>query len=200
MKLVAVADDEQWHALTASSADVQWIRAAENFSFYQHTGADAFFIMRPNNSLNYAETAVPIFINSIVDTLAVLNTPQHVLRINGWPGFLQKPVWEIAGTVDDNITSIATQLNKKFISVKDEPGLVAATIIAMLINEAFYALGDGVSTTTEIDIAMKLGTNYPFGPFEWAEKIGVKNIITLLQKLTLQDKRYLPAPALLTSI
>ena len=40
----------------------------------------------------------------------------------------------------------------------------------------FLQLGENVSTRDEIDTAMKLGTNYPFGPFEWAEKIGLKNI------------------------
>ena len=200
MKLVAVADDEQWNALIANCTGVQWIRAAENFSFNQHTGTDAFFIMQPNGMHNYTNTTKPVFINSVIDTLAELNTPPQVVRINGWPGFLQRPVWEVAGTVDDNIKKIAEQLNKKIIAVKDEPGLVAAKIIAMIINEAYFALGDEVSTKDEIDIAMKLGTNYPYGPFEWAGKIGIKNIFSVLQKLTLQDKRYQPAPALVNAI
>ena len=42
----------------------------------------------------------------------------------------------------------------------------------MIINEAFLALQEGVSTKEEINTAMKLGTNYPLGPFEWVEKIG----------------------------
>ncbi len=60
--------------------------------------------------------------------------------------------------------------------VKDEPGLVSARVISMIVNEAFFALAEGVSTMEEIDVAMKLGTNYPYGPFEWLEKIGVANI------------------------
>jgi len=200
MKLVAVADDEQWNALIATSTGVQWIRVAKKISFSDHTDAAAFFIMQPDALHNYTNTSKPVFINSVIDTLAALNTPPQVVRINGWYGFLQRPVWEIAGTVDDNIKKIAEQLNKKIIAVKDEPGLVAAKIIAMIINEAYFALGDEVSTKEEIDIAMKLGTNYPYGPFEWAGKIGSKNIFALLQKLTLQDKRYQPAPALVNAI
>jgi 3-hydroxybutyryl-CoA dehydrogenase len=57
-------------------------------------------------------------------------------------------------------------------------------------------LGEKVSTKEEIDLAMKLGTNYPWGPFEWAEKIGVENILNLLEKLSQQEERYFPAPAL----
>ena len=200
MKFVAVADDEQWDALTAAGAGAEWIRATENFSFHQHENADAFFILQPGMALNYSETTVPVFINSVCDTLAELHTLQQVLRINGWPGFLQRPAWEIAGALDDNITAIAMQLNKKFILVKDEPGLIAAKIIAMIINEAYFALGDEVSTKAEIDTAMKLGTNYPFGPFEWADKIGLKNIFSLLHKLSVQDKRYQPATALVNAI
>ena len=88
-------------------------------------------------------------------------------------------------------------MNKKMSIVKDEPGLIAARITAMIINEAYFALGDNVSTKSDIDIAMKLGTNYPFGPFEWAAVIGLSNIITLLEQLATSDHRYLPATMLL---
>ena len=66
----------------------------------------------------------------------------------------------------------------------------------MMINEAYMALQDGVSTMDEIDIAMKLGTNYPYGPFEWAEKIGREKITALLEKLSLQNPLYTPASSL----
>jgi 3-hydroxybutyryl-CoA dehydrogenase len=58
----------------------------------------------------------------------------------------------------------------------------------MIVNEAFIALKEGVSTKEEIDIAMKLGTNYPYGPFEWAEKIGTERIKNLLSKLSVEKK------------
>ena len=80
--------------------------------------------------------------------------------------------------------------------MKDEPGLVSARVISMIINEAFFALGENVSSIEEIDLAMKLGTNYPYGPFEWSEKIGLQNIYHLLHKLSQTDKRYLIAPLL----
>ena len=60
-----------------------------------------------------------------------------------------------------------------------------------------FALQDKVSTKSEIDIAMKMGTNYPYGPFEWSEKIGLKNIASLLKKLTTGNKRYIPSLLLL---
>ena len=74
--------------------------------------------------------------------------------------------------------------------------MIAARVIAMVVNEAYFALGDGVSTKSSIDTAMKLGTNYPYGPFEWSEKIGLKKIYALLNKLNETDSRYIPAPNL----
>ena len=66
----------------------------------------------------------------------------------------------------------------------------------MIINEAFYAKEENISTENEIDIAMKLGTNYPYGPFEWAREIGIKNIYDLLFSLSKNDGRYKPAALL----
>ena len=60
----------------------------------------------------------------------------------------------------------------------------------MIINEAYYTLQDKISTKAEIDIAMKLGTNYPHGPFEWSSLIGLKNIYELLTVLSKTDTRY----------
>ena len=67
----------------------------------------------------------------------------------------------------------------------------------MIINEAYFTLEENVSTKEEIDIAMKLGTNYPYGPFEWSKKIGLKNIADLLKELFITEKRYQPAALLL---
>jgi 3-hydroxybutyryl-CoA dehydrogenase len=69
-------------------------------------------------------------------------------------------------------------------------------VIASIINEAFFALQENVSTREDIDTAMKLGTNYPYGPFEWAERIGLMRIYGLLDALCRQHGRYLPAPLL----
>ena len=71
--------------------------------------------------------------------------------------------------------------------------MITPRVIAMIINEAYFTLQAGVSTKEEIDTAMKLGTNYPYGPFEWADKIGLNRIKTLLQTLSKTDTRYLPA-------
>lgn len=196
MTIVVLAANDEYEALTADTTTIDWIKADENFAFSKYSKAHAFFILKENIEVDFAQTEKPVFINSIYITLKQLLAPQQLYRINTWPGFLQRPVWEIAGTANDVVFGIATALNKKLLFVGDEPGLVSAKIIAMIINEAYFALGEGISTKNEIDIAMKLGTNYPYGPFEWAQKIGLKKIYLLLQKLNETDNRYMPAPLL----
>ncbi len=197
MKLVAVTDDKQWEELTENSYDIQWIKAEVNFSFDNYSDADAYFIIKENSNYNFTDTLKPVFINSVTTTLEELKAPVNIMRINGWNTFLQRPIWEIAGEINESNNAVIEKINKKIIWVKDEPGLISAKIIAMIINEAYFALGDKVSSKTEIDIAMKLGTNYPYGPFEWTEKIGIDNLYSLLQKLSLTDKRYQPATILI---
>lgn len=159
---------------------------------------DAFFFLTDFwKSINFKNfSKKPVIIHSVIDTLSQLKIPENFSRINAWPGFLQRSLWEVASNNEQKIQRVFEWLGQKIIFVKDEPGLVAARVISMIVNEAFYAVGERVSTQKEIDLAMKLGTNYPHGPFEWAQKIGVKNIYDLLDRLSEKEKRYLPAPAL----
>jgi len=87
-------------------------------------------------------------------------------------------------------------LNKKIEWVPDIAGFISARVVSMIVNEAWFALEEEVSTKKEIDTAMKLGTNYPYGPFEWGEKIGLKNIYELLTVLSKTNSRYQPAALL----
>jgi 3-hydroxyacyl-CoA dehydrogenase len=75
--------------------------------------------------------------------------------------------------------------------------MFSRTLIAIL-NEAALAFDDGVATKADIDTAMRLGTNYPRGPWEWIDKIGVENCRRLLQALnsSVGDGRFAPAKSL----
>jgi 3-hydroxybutyryl-CoA dehydrogenase len=66
----------------------------------------------------------------------------------------------------------------------------------MIVNEAYFALEANVSTKHDIDVAMKLGTNYPYGPFEWGKKIGLQEIYNLLTTLSTIDKKFTPCKLL----
>jgi 3-hydroxybutyryl-CoA dehydrogenase len=195
MTFVLLASDAQWNILKTRHSVIEWKRVDNISSFLAEKNVAAYFnLLDDSSDVNYSNLNAPIFINSVIKTLSAIKTNDHVLRINAWQGFLEKEIWEIAGLVSSEVATIIKTLNKKYITVDDEPGFVSARIIAMIINEAYFAKGENVSTEEEIDIAMKLGTNYPYGPFEWGKIIGIHNIHKLLKKLAETDQRYLPAP------
>lgn len=198
MRIVITATDKQWNEWPATDKQVEWIRVADGEAFANNPDADAFINLKDASIFQfYALSNKPILINAVAVTLSGMNAPANVIRINGWPGFLQRNTWEVAGKIDETVIKLFEYLNKKITVIADEPGFVSARIIAMIINEAYFATGDKVSSREDIDIAMKLGTNYPFGPFEWAKTIGSENIVELLQKLYQTDDRYKPAPLLI---
>ena len=194
MILAVFAENDQWDEIKKDVINVEWIRLTSLINIPKNIAA--LFILSDIFEIDCTVTQAPIFINSVANTLMELKMPAHVVRINGWPGFLSRPEWEITGKITENVSAVTNSLHKKITILPDEPGFISARILAMIINEAWFALGENVSTKNEIDIAMKLGTNYPLGPFEWGEKIGEKNIFDLLQKLSKKNKKYLPAPLL----
>jgi len=84
-------------------------------------------------------------------------------------------------------------LGKETEWVPDIPGFITARVVASVINEAYFTLEESVSSKEEIDTAMKLGTNYPYGPFEWSKMTGLKYIHSLLERLAKEQKRYEPS-------
>ena len=80
---------------------------------------------------------------------------------------------------------------------EEPPGDAALRVISCIVNEAFLALSEGVATAEDIDRAMKLGANYPRGPFEWADEMGHDRILQTLDALrTTHGDAYLAAPSL----
>lgn len=76
----------------------------------------------------------------------------------------------------------------------DRLALVSARTLSMVINEAAFALMEGVADAEDIDVAMKLGTNYPEGPLAWADAIGVDVVLAILDALHTEygEERYRP--------
>ena len=139
----------------------------------------------------------PVFVNAVSYTTKSIGA--DLIRINAWPGLLQRSITEIAlpaGVAESTVKNIFDLWQWKYIVAPDITGMITARVLAAIINEAYFTLGDKVSTREEIDIAMKLGTSYPYGPFEWSTKIGLKRIYELLQELSRTDERYQPAPLL----
>lgn len=143
----------------------------------------------------------PVFVNSVPYTIAAIGKP--FVRINAWPTMLQRDIVEVAvysHSDTESLANIFKNLKWNYQLVPDICGMITPRILAMIVNEAYYALEDKVSTKEEIDTAMKLGTNYPMGPFEWSEKIGLVRIYELLKELSRTDSRYTAAPALIKEL
>ncbi|MEO6457700.1 MAG: 3-hydroxyacyl-CoA dehydrogenase NAD-binding domain-containing protein [Chloroflexia bacterium] len=75
---------------------------------------------------------------------------------------------------------------------------IVTRILAMIMNEAAFAVGEGVASVRDIDRAMKLGTNYPKGPLRWADEVGLEVVLEVLRSLQAKqgEERYRPAPVL----
>ncbi|SFA50097.1 3-hydroxyacyl-CoA dehydrogenase [Parageobacillus thermantarcticus] len=104
---------------------------------------------------------------------------------------------ETSDETADVIQKVAQQMGKETVVVNEFPGFVTSRISALVGNEAFYMLQEGVGTPEEIDKAIKLGLNYPMGPFELADLVGLdtrlNNLKYLYEKL---GEKYRPAPLL----
>jgi 3-hydroxybutyryl-CoA dehydrogenase len=82
--------------------------------------------------------------------------------------------------------------------VNDAPGLVLGRIVCQLVNEACFAVGEGVGTPEDVDDGMVLGLNHPRGPFAWLEAIGAAHVVAVLDALRVElgEERYRVAPLL----
>jgi len=185
---------------TKENVHLEWINEPRAFLHFQD--ADAYIDLLFKNDVERIKTLQqllpkPIFVNAVIPVLTELSV--GFIRFNGWNTFLSRPLVE-AATINDSIKNNASEIfslfNKKIEWTPDIPGFISTRVIAMIINEAYFTLTEKVSTKEEIDIAMRLGTNYPYGPFEWAEKIGLKNIYELLNNMAKTNKRYEPSALL----
>jgi 3-hydroxybutyryl-CoA dehydrogenase len=137
-----------------------------------------------------------VVINTVINTLHDLQVP--FIRINAWPGFFSSLIEGSCLNEDLKHTAetVFQNLGKQVEWLPDEPGFVTPRVISMIINEAYFALEEGVSSKEEIDVAMRLGTAYPYGPFEWGQRIGLNNVEALLRRLSAKKPQYEPAPLL----
>ncbi|HWR17572.1 MAG TPA: 3-hydroxyacyl-CoA dehydrogenase NAD-binding domain-containing protein [Terriglobales bacterium] len=95
------------------------------------------------------------------------------------------------------VVEVGGRMNKETVVIKESPGFITSRINAMIGNEAFYMLQEGIASASDIDKALKLGLNHPMGPFELVDLVGLDTRLSILEYLhkTLGEK-YRPCPLL----
>jgi len=205
MRLVVLTNEQLKEELLSTGINdnfnIDWVNSSNELLSFGDADAVIDLLFEQNGyDSSYLSDFLkkPVFVNSMNKTISEIGFP--VIRVNAWPGFLKRSVAEVCTNNEVNkneAEKILSLINRKAEWVPDVKGFISARVVSMIINEAYFALEEKVSTKKEIDIAMKLGTNYPYGPFEWCKKIGLKNIAVLLTELSLTEKRYQPASLLL---
>lgn len=154
-------------------------------------------------------TGKPVFVAVVKTTLAQAVAAYEgtvscaLAGINALPTFINRSLAEVSLWNEADAAEVKKTLmtlNWKHKLVKDRVGMVTPRIVFMIINEACYTVQEGTATMADIDTSMKLGTNYPFGPFEWADRIGITHVYETLQSLyeDTKDDRYKICPLLKT--
>jgi len=118
-----------------------------------------------------------------------LRHPERVVGFGLLGGLDRQAVIEIvdAETTSDDSLELAQEVfeavGKRVVLVENQPGLFIGRLVGSIINEAIYAVEEGVASPDDIDLAMRLGTNYPLGPIAWGREIGGNRIVRILQRL-----------------
>jgi len=204
MKILVIGTTENQEECKLKFGATHSYQVSENLKVSHLEWADMVFdfLLTPEAfDVNlYKHYNQPVFLNSTFTTLSKLTETYKgeaiFIGFCGLPTFLNREMLEVC-VADTNVKTILEDIGKNlsttFGIVADQVGFVTPRIICMIINEAYCTVEEGTANREDIDLAMKLGTNYPYGPFEWANRIGKKNVVALLNSAqqTTGDSRYL---------
>jgi 3-hydroxybutyryl-CoA dehydrogenase len=137
-------------------------------------------------------------------SLAALDPGGGAVGFHVLPPFSETKLVELtkgpdtAGSAAAAAERFFTTLGKHTAWVEDAPGLVLGRIVCQVINEAAFAIGEGVGRAEDVDAGMVHGLNYPRGPLEWADRIGLDHVLSVLDGLfdERREPRYRAAPLL----
>ena len=183
----------------AADADLVVEAVVENLEMKKQVFAELDDISRPEVILATNTSSI-----SITELGAVTGRPDRVVGMHFMnPVPLMKLVEVIRGlaTSDETtaaVVALAEDLGKTPVEAQDYPGFISNRILCPMINEAVYALMEGVGTREAIDTVMKLGMNHPMGPLTLADLIGLDIVLNVMEVLQagLGDDKYRPCPLL----
>ncbi len=176
------------------------ISVANHTDFELYPQADLYIDAAFNG--NFIDVQGPLLFHCPAYTFKDLPlAPANSARFCAWPGFWERKRWEIVPHPENAIdfSALLIKMGLETSLISDIPGLIAPRILSTLINEAAYTLAEGIASAEDIDTAMKLGTNYPKGPVEWAKQIGFAEIEKVLSQMAFTHPHYAPHP-MLTSL
>jgi 3-hydroxybutyryl-CoA dehydrogenase len=118
--------------------------------------------------------------------------PVHKMKLLEIVRALETDAAVVAAAVD-----VGRRMNKEVVVIRESPGFITSRINAMIGNEAFYMLQEGIASAEDIDKALKLGLNHPMGPFELVDMVGLDTRLHILEYLHRSlGEKYRPAPLL----
>jgi len=156
-------------------------------------------VVRPGGVLATNTSSIPI-----TRIASATKRPESVIGMHFMnPVPVMKLVEIIRGAATSDETyattkALAEQMGKTTVVSKDFPGFIVNRILIPMLNEACFALTEGLATAEDIDTAMKLGTNQPMGPLQLADFIGLDTVLYIAEVLHkgLGDDKYRPSPLL----
>jgi 3-hydroxybutyryl-CoA dehydrogenase len=144
---------------------------------------------------------------SITEIAAVTTRPERCIGLHFCDPVPKKKLLEVVRGLETGEETIAacreagTRMGKEVVVIRESPGFITSRINAMIGNEAFYMLEDGIASARDIDTAVKLGLNHPMGPFELVDLVGLDVRLSILEYLhkTLGEK-FRPCPLLVQHV
>ena len=205
-KLDAAAKDAALKKLSTATAilDVKNVDAGieavtENEDLKKKIFKDLDQVVRPGGLLASNTSSIPI-----TRIGASTKRPEAVIGMhfmNPVPLMTLVEIIRGAATSDETYAAtkaMAEKMGKTTVVSKDFPGFIVNRILIPMLNEACFALNEGIATVEDIDTAMKLGTNVPMGPLTLADFIGLDTVLYIAEVLYkgLGDSKYRPSPLL----
>lgn len=140
---------------------------------------------------------------SITEMAAITFRAEHCIGMHFFNPVPKMKLLEIVRALETSeetvqaCAEVGRRMGKEVVVVRESPGFITSRINAMIGNEAFYMLQEGIASAADIDKAMKLGLNHPMGPFELVDLVGLDVRLSILEYLhkTLGEK-YRPCPLL----
>lgn len=213
MKILIIGDNKNYQETLLKFGDrhqysvVGEHREAEKFLQSNDLVLDFIIEEEPSQFEIYTQWTTTVLLNTCKISLGELafivgnKLQSKIFGFNGIPTFLNRSIFEVSvwrKKDEADLKKLCADLKTDFLIVDDRVGLVTPRVVCMIINEAYYTAQEGTASREDIDKAMKLGTNYPYGPFEWCQRIGVKHVYELLEAVyeDTKDERYKICPAL----